>query len=307
MDFETADNKIAKKKFHHICCYPPSHLYTRENAKSEARKDVQQDVGNAKQLSREDIDGISKGETLRTLRLLAVVMPWMKSRKSLDPTHARALKAESSKFEPENLILEKDQDFSDYLNTLNKLETTLMGPNVEVAESVSSRTMTIPPPPPPGTNISIEIKQPEPLKKEEVFDDKTDLDILRLKKTLYIQTTDIEDLRRKVSELSNKIATYEQLRQTVFRMNRKVYDTDARMVNVEKNNMDTMKKAAEMKVEQREENKKTRRFIIDKTKKARNQAMILGFVAIGISLVTLLFGLPLIIEYWHVVQSFFGI
>jgi hypothetical protein len=309
-NFKTVDSEIAEKKYHHICCYPPSHLNTSDNAKTEARSDVKQDIENAKQLSREDIDGISKAETLRSLRLLAVAMPWIKSRKSLDPTRAEILKSGSLKFESGNLKLDKEADFSEFQKKLGELETALIGTEQEGLSkdtTSASASVPIPPPPPQGTNINIEIKQQESKVKEDAFDDKTDLDILRLKKTLYIQTTDIEDLRRKVTELTNKMTTYEQLRQTVFRMNRKVYDADARMGNVEKSNRETMKKAAEVRVEQREENKKTRRFIIDKTKKARNQAMILGFVAIGISVVTLLFGLPLIIDGWETISSFFGI
>ncbi len=308
--FKKVDSEIAEKKYHHICCYPPSFLYTKDNAKTEARSDVKQDIENAKQLSREDIDGINKAETLRSLRLLAVAMPWIQSRKSLDPARTKALKSESSKFEPGNLKLDKEADFSEYQKKLGDLETTLLGIKQEVPSKDSISTSTVvplPPPPPQGTNINIEIKQPEAQVKEDTFDDNTDLDILRLKKTLYIQTTDIEDLRRGVIELTNKMATYEQLRQTVFRMNRKVYDADARMGNVEKSNRETMKKAAEMRLEQREENKKTRRFIIDKTKKARNQAMTIGFVAIGISVVTLIFGLPLIIDGWETISNFFGI
>lgn len=309
-DFKVVDSEIVEKKYHHILCYPASHVYTKEEAKAEARSDVRADIENAKQLSREDIDGISKAEALRSLRLLSVAMPWILSRKSLDPVRAETLRTQSSEFESDNLKLNKEEEFSEFMNKLIRLESVLLGIKgskpKEKLQKIADVPPPIPPPPPQGTNINIEIKQPETPMKEETMDDKTDLEILRLKKTLYIQTTDIEDLRRKVTELSNKIATYEQMRQTVFRMNRKVYDADTRMGRMEKSNMETLKKATEMRVEQREENKKTRRFIIDKTKKARNQAMILGFIAIGFSLITLLFGLPLIIEYWHVVQNFFG-
>ncbi|MCK4820568.1 hypothetical protein KA005_32685, partial [bacterium] len=259
----------------------------------------------------DDVDGVAKAETLRTIRILSVAMPWILKRE----VGKGALKAPSpdkvSNYEPENLQIKEDEDYVDYSERLQDLESGLLGtpiikPEIETKVTTTPQIAPIPAAAQPSTNINIEIKQPETQTKEELFDEKTDYDILRLKKTLYIQTTDIEELRRTVKELSNKLTNYEQMRQTVFRMNRRVFDADSRMGNVEKSNRDTMKKFAEMKAEQREENKKTRRFITEKSKKARNQAMILGFVALTVSMITLIFGLPLIVEYWDVVRGFFG-
>jgi hypothetical protein len=203
------------------------------------------------------------------------------------------------------LRYKEDEDFAQYSSKIRELEISLLGiippPPKEEPKKKETAEEAMAPPPPLGTNINIEIKQPETQTKEETMEDKMDLDILRLKKTLYIQTTDIEDLRRKVMELSNKMATYEQLRQTVFRINRKVYDADARMGRIEKSNNEILKKVAEARLEQREENKKTRRFIIDKTKSARNQAMVLGIAAIGFAVVVL------IIAKWEEVRTFLGI
>jgi hypothetical protein len=309
VEFETVDAEISEKRFHHICCYPPSHAYTPEEARKEAKSDVEQDVKSTQFLTRDDVDGIAKAETLRSIRILTVVTPWILKRQLGKGTIKVPPPHEASKYELDNIQIKDDEDFTKYSGRLKKLEIGLLGtPPSKPEPEVTTPAAQIPIPPPvqPATNINIEIKQPDTPSKEEAFDDKTDMDILRLKKTLYLQTTDIEELRRSVKDLSNKLTNYEQMRQTVFRMNRRVFDADTRMGNVEKSNRDSMKKVAEMKAEQREENKKTRRFIEEKSKKARNQAMILGFVAIAISMVTLLFGLPLIIEYWDVVRNFFG-
>jgi hypothetical protein len=309
-DYKFVDGAMAQKRYHHICCYPPAQSFTKEEAKTQARADVKLDIEYAKSLSREDIDGISKAETLRSLRLLSVAFSWLKSRNSLDSARKKTIISQAAKFQSDNLELKKDEDFSLFSKKIRELEISLLGivppppkekPKKEETKKEESANEVMAPPPPLGTNINIEIKQPDAQAKEELLEDRTDLDILRLKKTLYIQTTDIEELRRKVNELTNKMATYEQLRQTVFRINRKVYDTDARMVNVEKSNREVLKKIAESRAEQREENKKTRRFIIEKTKSARNQAMVLGIAAIGFAVVVL------VIAKWEEVRTFLGI
>jgi hypothetical protein len=285
-DFNAVDNEISEKKFHHICCYPPRHSYTASQAQMEAKSDVKSDIENAKLLIRDDVDGVAKAETLRTIRILSVAMPWILKREVGKGTLKAPSPDNVSNYETENLQIKEDENFINYSERLQDLESGLLGtptsqPEIESKETAPTQTPPIPAPTQPSTNINIEIKQPETPTKEELFDEKTDYDILRLKKTLYIQTTDIEELRRTVKDLSNKLTNYEQMRQTVFRMNRRVFDADSRMSNVEKSNRDTMKKFAEMKAEQREENKKTRRFITDKTKSARNQAMALGLAAIG--------------------------
>jgi hypothetical protein len=310
-DYNTVDAEISEKRFHHICCYPPSHSYTPEEARREAKSDVKQDIENAQMLVRDDVDAISKAETLRSIRILNVVTPWISKRQVGKGTLKVPPPNEASKFESDNLKIRESEDFINYSERLRNLVIPLLGapppkPESDVEVKTTTTPAPIPPPGQPATNINIEIKQPETPQKEEAFDDKMDMDILRLKKTLYLQTTDIEELRRSIRDITNKLTNYEQMRQTVFRMNRRVFDADTRIGNVEKSNRDSMKKVAEMKAEQREENKKTRRFIEEKSKKARNQAMILGVVAIAISMVTLLFGLPLIIEYWEVVSNFFG-
>jgi hypothetical protein len=308
-DFKYVDSEISQKKFHHICCYSPSQSYTKEMAKKHAISDVTRDIENARMLSAEDVDTVSRAELLRTIALLSVAMPWITARGTKAGTLRAPPKSDLSKFAVENLRKSRDEDSQTYTQRLGNLESMLLGVPPEMPKK------EIPPPAPPpvplplktppgapsGTNISIEIKQPEGKTKEELFDDKTDLDILRLKKTLLLQTTDIEELRRKVYELSNKIANYEQMRQTVFRMNRKVYDNDARMGNVEKSNREVMKKMAEAKAEQKEENKKVRRFIIEKSKKARNQALVVGLIA-------LVFGVTaVLIAEWDTVKSVLGI
>lgn len=305
-DFNTVDNEISEKKFHHICCYPPSHSYTASKAEKEAKSDVKLDIENAKLLKRDDVDGIAKAETLRSIRILSVAMPWILKREVGKGTLKAPSPDNVSNYELENLHIKEDEDYANYSERLQDLESGLLGTpipksEIKTQETPATQTEPVPAPPQPSTNINIEIKQPETQTKEDLFDEKTDLDILRLKKTLYIQTTDIEELRRTVKDLSNKLTNYEQMRQTVFRMNRRVFDADSRMGNVEKTNRDTMKKYAEMKAEQREENKKTRRFITDKTKSARNQAMALGLAAIGFAV------LVLIIVKWEEVSTFLGI
>ena len=119
-----------------------------------------------------------------------------------------------------------------------------------------------------------------------------------MKKTLYIQSRDIEELRRVNDELSGKLGNLEQMRQTVFRVNRKVFDSDAKMAKLEKSNMDILRRFAELRSEQAEQNKKMRRFITERAKKARNQALVVAIVALVLALVTLPFLIMLIMRFW---------
>ncbi len=331
-DFEIVDKEMANRKYDHICCYPDSQKYTKEDAVKQARKDVELDVEKTRLLKQEDAERMARDHALKSMRLLSVVVPWASSRESEEGLPIR-VQTQTEKFAPENLKIKEDEDFSSYSKRLKDLEKDLFTTKKEVTpppeippppEEPPPKKETPPPkqepikiepstpttiPVPPGTtpaNISIEIKQPEVMEKGEAFEEKRDLDILRLKKTLYIQTTDLEELKRKVMEMTNKLGNIEQMRQTVFRMNRKVYDTDARMTNVEKNNREMMRKVAEMSAENREENKKMRRFIMERSKKARNQAMTVAGIALIIAIVSLPLVVMLVIEFWGEIKSMLG-
>jgi hypothetical protein len=310
-DFEEVDKEIARKKFDHILCYPPSHIYSKDEAKAQAKMDVEQDVKNTKQLTQIDAEKSARDYSLKSIRMLAVVTPWVGTRKT------KKAGSEPVKFAPEDLRIKENEDFSIFSNRLKNMETTLIEgkapppPGDDVTKATISAdkagTTTIPAPAgAPGTNISIEIKQPE-TGKGDVDLEKKEMEILRLKKTLYIQATDIENLKKKQVEMNNRLQNFEQMRQTVFRMNRKVFDTDAKVIKLEKINREMMAKVAEMRVEQREENKKMRRFITEKVKKARNQALIVAGIAIGIALFSLPFLIMLLIRYWGEIKSIIGL
>ncbi|UCG68654.1 MAG: hypothetical protein JSV09_12735, partial [Thermoplasmata archaeon] len=314
VDFGEVDLEIVERKFDHICCYPPSHSFSKEEAEKQARSDVEKDVESARLLKREEAETADRDYSLKSVRMLTVVAPWAATRKAGEgalQTHSAA------KFTPENLKPSEGEDFSAYSQRLKNMEASLFEAKEE-EESPPAKEKKAPEPPPPPevptaqvttpttpTNISIEIKQPE-AKGKEAFDEKKELDILRLKKTLYIQTTDIEDLRKKTGEINNKLGNIEQMRQTVFRMNRKVYDTDARMTQVEKSHREMMKKIAEMRAEQREENKKMRRFITEKSKKARNQALIVAIIALVLAAVSLPFLIMLLLQFWDKIGPMIG-
>jgi hypothetical protein len=331
-DFEIVDKEMANRKYDHICCYPESQKYTKEEAVKQARKDVELDVEKTRLLKQEDAERMARDHALKSMRLLTVVVPWAGARESEEGLPTR-VQTQAGKFAPENLKIKEGEDFSTYSKRLKDLEKDLFTAKKEEAppteippppEEAPAEKETPPPkeepikiepstpttiPVPPGTtpaNISIEIKQPEAMEKGEAFEEKRDLDILRLKKTLYIQTTDLEELKRKVMEMTNKLGNIEQMRQTVFRMNRKVYDTDARMTNVEKSTREMMRKVAEMSAEQREENKKMRRFIIERSKKARNQAMTVGGIALIIALVSLPLLVMLLMQFWDKIGPMLG-
>jgi hypothetical protein len=220
------------------------------------------------------------------------------------------------------------EDFANFSDRIKSLEASVVKhtpapPSPEAPEPEIPQSETPPPPPPitveapegievstpqttpQGTNISIEIKQPE-TPKGEVMDEKKDMEILRMKKTLYIQATDIENLRRRETELTNKLQSFEQMRQTVFRMNRRVFDTDAKVTRLENNDKELIKVIGEMQVEQQEENKKMRRFITEKARKARNQALIVAGIAIAISLISLPFLVMLLIKFWGEISEMLG-
>ena len=310
-EFDEVDRDISERKYDHICCYAPNHTFIKKEAKNRAQKDVEKDVENNKLLKDKEVERAEKDYALKSLRLFSVAVPWVKARESGKGNLKPPADSEAKNFEPENLKIKYDEDFSSYTNRLKSLESSfLKGEKIEVAVKTSAKatpTTTTIPVPSPGqpTNISIEIK-PEALGKGEVYDEKKDFEILRLKKTLYVQTSDMEDLKRKVTDMNNKLGNMEQMRQTVFRMNRKVYDTDARMTNVEKSNREMMKKVAEMSAEQREENKKMRRFIEEKSKKARNQAMILAVIALVISIASLPFLIMLLMKFWGEIKDMMG-
>jgi len=320
-DFDTVDKEIVNRKYDHICCFPPSHSYTKEDAVKQARNDVEQDVESTRLLKRMEAERAEKDFALKSIRLLTVLVPWIGTRAEEKGKLKTPSQTEVSKFTPENLRMKEGEDFSGYSGRLKNLERNL----IEGEAQAPPKPGEVPPPPTPAAvatpaptrvpvpspgapaNISIEIKQPEAMEKGETMDEKRELDILRLKKTLYIQTTDLEDLKRKVIEINNKLGNMEQMRQTVFRMNRKVYDTDARMTNVEKSSREMMRKVAELSAEQREENKKMRRFIMERSKKARNQAMTLGIIALVVSLVSLPFLIMLIMEFWDKIGPSLGL
>ncbi len=343
-DFEIVDKEMANRKYDHICCYPDSQKYSKEEAVKQARKDVELDVEKTRLLKQEDAERMARDHALKSMRLLTVVVPWAGARESEEGLTAR-VQTQTEKFAPENLKIKEGEDFSTYSKRLKDLEKDLFTAKIEEGPPTEIPPLPEEPPPkkeapppkeppaekeapppkqepikiepstptpipiPPGTtpaNISIEIKQPEAMEKGEAFEEKRDLDILRLKKTLYIQTTDLEELKRKVTEMTNKLGNIEQMRQTVFRMNRKVYDTDARMTNAEKSTREMMRKVAEMSAEQREENKKMRRFIIERSKKARNQAMTVGGIALIIALVSLPFLIMLLMKFWDRIGPMLG-
>ncbi|UCE38373.1 MAG: hypothetical protein JSW00_03810 [Thermoplasmata archaeon] len=321
-DFDVVDEEIAKRKFDHICCYPPSHSFTKSEAKKRAKADVKRDVKSVQQVRSLDAERSAKEHTIKTLRMLAVVAPWTARRRTEKPGQKEPAKITSS-----SLKIKEGEDFTTYSDRLNDLETSVFEKETpskppEIPPPAPSDT---PPPPPPvkveappqtdvtasqagpqPTNISIEIKQPE-VAKTEGFDEKKDLELLRMKKTLYIQATDIENMRRRELELANKVQNIEQMRQTVFRMNRKVYDTDTKVTKLEASNRELVNKIDEMRLEQQEENKKMRRFITEKAKKARNQALIVAVIAIAISLFSLPFLLMLVVKYWSEIKSMIGL
>jgi Ca2+/Na+ antiporter len=341
-DFEVVDAEISARKFDHICCYPPSFSFTKGEAKKRAKSDVKKDVKHVQQVRQMDAERSAKEYTIKSLRMLVVVAPWTARRK--DGVQREEVKITSTTLKAKEG--EDFASFSDRIKSLEAsvvkgkpsppppetppLETPpsqILPPETPSSETPPPETPSseTPPPAPPitveapegievstpqttpqGTNISIEIKQPE-TPKGEVFDEKKDMEILRMKKTLYIQATDIENLRRRETEISNKLQSFEQMRQTVFRMNRRVYDTDAKVTRLEANDKELIKVIGEMQVEQQEENKKMRRFITEKARKARNQALMVAAVAIAISLISLPFLILLLIEFWDEIKSILGL
>jgi hypothetical protein len=325
-DFEVVDTEISARKFDHICCYPPSFSFTKGEAKKRAKSDVKKDVKNVQQVRQMDAERSAKEYTIKSLRMLTVVAPWTARRKD-------GVQREEVKITSTTLKAKEGEDFASFSDRIKSLEASVVKgkPSPPPPETPSPETPPpespppeTPPPAPPitveapegievsapqttpqGTNISIEIKQPE-TPKGEAIDEKKDMEILRMKKTLYIQATDIENLRRRETEISNKLQSFEQMRQTVFRMNRRVYDTDAKVTRLDANDKELIKVIGEMQVEQQEENKKMRRFITEKARKARNQALMVAVVAIAISLISLPFLIMLLIKFWGEISEMLG-
>jgi hypothetical protein len=342
-DFEFVDSKIEDKNYDHICCYPPSQPFTNEEAELQAKNDVELDVDNARSLFGKEMDSAAKEETLRSVRFMGIGIPFMAERapssssfesdrflfdnlkigeeEDFSAYSQRLKNTESSYFHPEEEIPavqeepEPEPEPLEFTPKEKKPEIEEEAPPIPpqppppppAAEDTSkTTTVTIPPPGAPGTNISIEIKQPETGPKGEQYEAKSN-EILRLKKTLLTQTIELEDMKKKMLELEGKVGNVEHMRQTVFRMNRKVHDSEVKMDQMAKSNEDVLIELDEMRHDQREENKKTRRFITEKAKKARNQALTVAIIAIIISALSLPFLIMLVIRYWSEIKSMLGL
>jgi hypothetical protein len=59
------------------------------------------------------------------------------------------------------------------------------------------------------------------------------------------------------------------------------------MAKLEKSNKDILRKFAELRAEQADQNKKMRRFIAERSKKARNQALALAGIALAVGMAAL--------------------
>jgi hypothetical protein len=306
-DFSAVDSEITDKRYDYISCYPASFSYTREEAEKQAKNDVDGDIAHSKQLGTVQAERAAKDETLKSIRLLSVGMPWIAQRKEGGGSLKFPQGKDADELSTDALGMKEDEFFSDFSDRVHTLESALLyGTKISTEppedEEVKEETEEAKPAPPPaiepvvpvaaaaaapGTHVTVEIKQPEAPGKGEIYNERTEEDILRLKKTLYIQSRDIEELRRVNEELGGKLGNLEQMRQTVFRVNRKVFDTDAKIARLEKSNMDILRKFAELRSEQAEQNKKMRRFIAERAKKARNQALALAGIALGVGMAAL--------------------
>lgn len=302
-DFGAVDSEVADKRYDYICCYPPSFPYTREEAEKQARRDVDGDIEHSKQLGTVKADRAAKDETLKSIRLLFAAMPWVAQRKGGEGSLKFPQVKDEEELSEKALGMKEDEYFPGYSDRINRFENALLhGTKIsqepqEEEEKEHEETKPAPASEPaapvaaaaaaPGTHVTVEIKQPEAPAKGEMYKERTEEDILRIKKTLYIQSRDIEELRRLNDELSDKLGNLEQMRQTVFRVNRKVFDSDSKMGRLEKSNMDILRRFAEFRAEQAEQNKKMRRFIAERAKKARNQAMALAGIALAVGMAAL--------------------
>ncbi|MEE9150972.1 MAG: hypothetical protein V3U20_03965, partial [Thermoplasmata archaeon] len=180
-EFEEVDKEIANKKYDHICCYPTSQLYTKEEAVKQARKDVEKDIEQTRLLKNEDAERAARDNTLKSIRLLTTVVPWATARKTEKEEMQTPLQTGATKFDPEDLRRKEGENFSSYSKRLKNLEGDLFegkkgeltptGPEdakgppppgkVSVPKATAVPTMIPIPSAGPPTNISIEIKQPE--------------------------------------------------------------------------------------------------------------------------------------------------
>ena len=304
-DYRAVDSEITDKRYDYISCYPPSFSYTKEEAEKQAKSDVDGDIAQSKQLGTVQAERAAKDETLKSIRLLLVAMPWVAQRKEGEGSLKFPQGKDAEEFSAGALGMKEDEYFSDFSDRVHRLENALLHgtkistkpPEEEKKEpeeakpaappAIEHATPVVAAAAAPGTHVTVEIKQPEAPGKGEMYKDRTDEDILRLKKTLYIQSRDIEELRRLNDEMNSKLGNLEQMRQTVFRVNRKVFDSDAKIARLEKSNMDILRKFAELRTEQAEQNKKMRRFIAERAKKARNQALALAGIALGVGMAAL--------------------
>jgi hypothetical protein len=301
-EYTTVDSEITEKRYDYISCYPPSFSFTKKEAEIQAKRDVDDDIAHSKQVGTVKAERAAKDETLKSIRLLFVALPWVAKRKEGEGTLKFPQGEESKDISSEALVMKEDEYFSGFSDRIHQLENALLHgtkmpsePEEEETKDIEEeKTQAAEGAAPvaaaaaaPGTHVTVEIKQPEAPAKSDSYKERTEEDILRLKKTLYIQSRDIEELRRQNEELSGKLGNLEQMRQTVFRVNRKVFDSDAKMAKLERNNIDTLRKFAELKAEQAEQNKKMRRFIAERSKKARNQAMALAGIALAVGMAAL--------------------
>lgn len=320
-DLSSVDSKLSIQDYDHVLCYSPSQPYTEEEAKVNAGSDVAEDVENIRQLKDFDAPRVERDNTLRTMKHIMIVNPWLAIRKSPGSVDVVADNKEKAAGE---IVRKESEDFSAYSERLNAIKSSPMDvpepsgvempPEVKEPpeppkpeEPTETKTVTVDPGQEtvhvPGTNINIQIKQPEGAQE---FKGDKDYDMLRVKKTLYKHTTKIETLDGKTKEISGKMEGMDQIKQTVFRMNRKTHDNEAKMSQMEKINAELVKKMNALIEEQRIENKKMRRFIIERARKARNQAMFVAIVALIIAILTIPFLIILLMNSWDEVKGFLG-
>jgi hypothetical protein len=325
---ETITKEIKARKYDHICYITPGKKFTKEEVQNQVVKDVEQDVEYKRLLLPLKAEKTTKEEALKSVRLLNFAINLFdaigKVKGAQIPFVAGALK-----FTSDDIRAHPDEEFTDYCDRIRRMTESLFSES-EDEISFAPKIKTVPPPPPPpippvpnekgkagkdtvsvpqgstGTNINIEIKQPD-VKDAEDVNKRKDIDMMRLKKTLYNHSKKIDELSRKLDEFQEKMGTMEQTRQTVLRMNRKVHETETGMKVVEQGNSETQKALIDMRTQQTQENKKMRRYIMERSKKARNQAMILAVTALVVSLITMFLLIPLLMNSWDEISQFFGL
>ena len=93
----------------------------------------------------------------------------------------------------------------------------------------------------------------------------------------------MEDQEAKVDRMLKRTETLDKMRDTMFRLNRKVYEGESKLAHTETVDRDIYDKMSQIYESEQEENRKIREEFQEGIRTSRNQAITVGIVALALA------------------------